>query len=81
MEAVAPVEIMVPSGLLVLVSKVVPRERIYDVEAIEEKRLKAEERWSTYQKRISRAYNKRVKASPFKIGDLVLKVARHVQNG
>lgn len=57
------------------------RERIHDVEAIEERRSKSEQKWSTYQKRISRAYNKRVKARPLKVGDLVLKAVGHVQKG
>lgn len=62
-EAVVLVEILEPSAQLALASKVKDsREQIYDVEAIEERRSKAEQRWSTYRKRISRAYNKRVKA-------------------
>lgn len=80
--AVIPVEILVPSARLAIASKIDDsKERIHVVEAIEEKRLKAEERWLTYQKRIIRAYNKRVKARPLKVDDLVLKAAGHVQKG
>lgn len=76
-----PGEILVPATRLALTSKVVDiRERIHDEEAVEERRLKAEERWSIYQKRISRAYNKSVKARPFKIDDLVLKTADIYKN-
>lgn len=81
-EAVVPIEILEPSARLTLASKINdPRERIHDVEAIDERRSKAEQKWSTYQERISRAYNKRVKIRPIKVGDLVLKAAGHIQKG
>lgn len=81
-EAIVPVEILVSSARLALASTINDsRERIHDVEAIEERRSKAEQRWSTYQKRIIRAYNKRVKARPLKVDDLDLKAVGHVQKG
>lgn len=81
-EAVFPVEILEPSARLVLASKINDsRERIHDVEAIDERRSKAEQKWSAYQERISRAYNKRVKIRPIRVGDLVLKAAGHIQKG
>lgn len=67
---------------LALVSKVEdPQDRVHDVETVEEKKQKAEGKWSTYQKRISKAYNKQVKPRLFKVGDLVLKAAGHVKKG
>lgn len=46
---VVPVEIIVLSARLALVSKITdPREQIHNVEAVEEKRQNAEDRWSTY---------------------------------
>lgn len=48
---------------------------------LKKKRQKAEDRWPTYQKRISRTYNRQVKSRPLKMGDLVLKAAGHIQKG
>lgn len=71
---------MVPSARLALTSKVADlQERIHNVEAIEEKKQKVEKRWSTYKRRISTAYNRRVKSRPLKVGDLVLKAAGDIQ--
>lgn len=73
---------MVPSAQLALVSKVTdPRERIHDVEAVEEKGQKAVDQWFDLSKRISRAYNIQVKFPPLKVGDLVLKAVGHIQKG
>lgn len=81
-EAVVPIEILVSSAQLALASKFDDlRERIHDVDAIEERRWKAEQKWLAYQKRISIAYNKRVKARPLKVSDLVLKATGHIQKG
>lgn len=81
-EAVVLVEIAVPSMRLVLTSKVLDLEgRAYNIEALEERRQKAEEKWQTYQNQISRAYNKKVKPRSLKVGDLVLKATGHIQKG
>lgn len=81
-EVVVSVEIVVPSGRLALASKVTnPQEGIHDVEGRRRKRKMVEDRWSTYQRRISRPYNRRVTSKPLKVGNLVLKAVEHIQKG
>lgn len=53
--------------------------RIYNVEALDEKRQNTEEKWLSYQRQITRAYNKRLRPKTLKIGDLVFKAARHMR--
>lgn len=48
------------------------------MDAPEERKHSAENKWLSYHKHIIKAYNKRV-SNP--IGDLVLKTARHIQKG
>lgn len=77
-----PVEIAVSSAWLVLASKILdPDGRAYDVEALKKRRQCSEKRRQAYQNQISRAYDKKVKPRAFKVGDLVLKVAGHIQKG
>ena len=52
------------------------RERYEQLALIDEKRMKAQYHKQGYQKRITRAFNKKVKPRNFKEGDLVLKVLR-----
>lgn len=81
-ETVVPVEIAVRSARLALASKVLhPEGRKHDIEALEERRQKAEEKWQTYQNQISMAYNKKLKPCTLKVGDLVHKAAGHIQKG
>lgn len=56
-----------------------PHERIYDVEALEEKRQCVENQWLSYKKEMSKAYNKCARPRTLCIGDLVLKAIRHIQ--
>lgn len=54
-EVVVLVEIVVPSSQMALASNITDsQDRVHDVKAIDEKRQKAENRWSTYQKRINK---------------------------
>lgn len=56
-EGVVPIKVMVPSAWLALASKLTnPHGRIYDVEALEERRKDTKDRWMSYLK-ASRAYN------------------------
>lgn len=73
-----PIEVIIRSAHLALINKISdPDNCIYNVEALEEKRQK-EEKWLSYQNRITRAYNKKVRRrSTLKVGDLVLKAAGH----
>ena len=49
---------------------------LQELEALDEKRLQAQQRIELYQARISRAFNKKVKQRVFHKGDLVLAVRR-----
>lgn len=56
------IKIIVPSARLAFASIVLDSsDFIYDVEALEEKNQDAESKWLTYQRQISKAYNKRVR--------------------
>ncbi|XP_071939194.1 uncharacterized protein [Coffea arabica] len=52
------------------------RLRIEELEALDEKRLEAQQRIECYQARISKAFNKHVRPRSFQIGELVLAVWR-----
>ncbi|KAK2996611.1 hypothetical protein RJ639_025390, partial [Escallonia herrerae] len=49
-----------------------------ELEALDEKRLEAQQRLECYQARLSRAFNKRVRPRSFTVGDLVLAVRRPI---
>ncbi|KAI3453509.1 hypothetical protein Pfo_010172 [Paulownia fortunei] len=48
------------------------------LEALDEKRLEAQQRLECYQARLSRAFNKKVQSRSFQVGDLVLTVRRPI---
>ena len=52
------------------------RLRLQELEALDEKRLQAQQHIELYQARISKAFNKKVKQMVFQKGDLVLAVRR-----
>jgi len=52
------------------------RLRLQELEALDDKRLQAQQQIELYQVRITRAFNKKVKERTFKKGDLVLAVRR-----
>jgi len=52
------------------------RLRLQELEALDEKRLQAQQHIELYQARISKAFNKNVKQRVFQKGDLVLAVWR-----
>ena len=52
------------------------RQRLQELEALDDKRLQAQQQIELYQARITRAFNKKVKVRTFKKGDLVLAVRR-----
>lgn len=75
-----PIEVKVSSARLSLTSNVSDfHYRIYNVEALDEKRQNAKEKWLSYQRQIDRAYNKRVRPRHLKFGNLVLKAAPKVE--
>jgi hypothetical protein len=77
MEAVVPYELMIPSLRITLNSQLADEDRrqalLSQLELLDEKRLQAANHVQVYQKRISRAYQKKVIERRFSIGDLVLK--------
>ncbi|XP_021301215.1 uncharacterized protein LOC110429449 [Herrania umbratica] len=54
------------------------RLRFEELEALDEKRLEAQQRLECYQARLSKAFNKKVKPQSFQVGDLVLAVRRPI---
>ena len=52
------------------------RQRLQELEALDDKRLQAQQQIELYQARITRAFNKKVKVRTFKKCDLVLAVRR-----
>ncbi|KAG8488285.1 hypothetical protein CXB51_018002 [Gossypium anomalum] len=83
MEAVLPIEVEIPSLRVLSELKLDEAEWIqsrYDqLNLIEEKRLKAIRRGQMYQKRMMRAYDKKVRLREFHEGDLVLKKILPIQ--
>ena len=83
MEAVFPIEVEIPSLRVLLELKLDEAEWIqsrYDqLNLIEEKRLRAIRHGQMYQKRMMRAYDKKVRLREFHEGDLVLKKILPIQ--
>ena len=50
------------------------RLRLQELEALDEKRLQAQQHIELYQTRISKAFNKKVKQRIFQKGDLILAI-------
>ncbi|XP_077249109.1 uncharacterized protein LOC143888539 [Tasmannia lanceolata] len=80
MEAVLPVELRIPS-LRVMMEAGLPESvwaqaRYQELQMIDEKRLKALYHVQGYQRRVERAFNKKVRVRDLKKGDLVLKSFR-----
>ncbi|XP_020266393.1 uncharacterized protein LOC109841874 [Asparagus officinalis] len=77
-KAVLPLEIQIPSLRIALVIGMTTEEshhrRLEELEALDEKRLLAQQHIELYQAQIFRAFNKNVRYRTFKEGDLVLAV-------
>ncbi|KAK4388594.1 hypothetical protein Sango_2466000 [Sesamum angolense] len=81
-EAVLPLEQQIPS-LRIAIQEGLTEEknaqiRLEELEALDEKRLEAQQRLECYQARLSRAFNKKVRLRSFQVGDLVLAVRRPI---
>ncbi|XP_074300016.1 uncharacterized protein LOC141631213 [Silene latifolia] len=80
MEAVLPIELEIPSLRIALESQIPEvdwvQARYEELLLIDEKRLAALNQVQLYQRRISRSFNKKVRARNLKDGDLVLKEIR-----
>ena len=81
-ETVIPLEIQMPSLRVALATKMTKEDndwlRLQELEALNERRLQAQQRIELYQARISKAFNKKVKERVFQKGDLVLAVERRL---
>jgi hypothetical protein len=81
-EAVLPLECQIPS-LRIAIQEGLSNEdnvrlRLEELEALDEKRLEAQQRLECYQARLCRAFNKKVRPRSFQEGDLVLAVRRPI---
>jgi len=79
-EAVIPFKIQILSLCVALTTKKIDEENhrlhLQELEALDEKRLWAEQRIELYQAHILKAFNKKVKEKVFQKGDLVLTIRR-----
>jgi len=71
-----------PSLRVALITKITSEDngrlRLQELEALDEKRLQAQQHIELYQARISKAFNKKVKKRVFQKGALVLTVRRPI---
>ncbi|KAL0311676.1 UNVERIFIED_CONTAM: hypothetical protein Scaly_2918200 [Sesamum calycinum] len=81
-ETVIPLEQQIPSLRIAIQEGLTEEEnariRLEELEALDEKRLEAQQRLKCYQARLSRAFNKKVRLRSFQVGDLVLAVRRPI---
>lgn len=81
-EAVLPLERQIPSLRLAIQEGLTDEEnvklRLAELEALDEKRLQAQQNLECYQARITRAFNKRVRLRSFQVGDKVLAVRKPI---
>ncbi|CAL8988475.1 unnamed protein product, partial [Prunus brigantina] len=81
-EAVLPLESQIPSLRMAVQEGLTDEEnaklRPQELEALDEKRLEAQQRLECYQARLSNAFNKKVRPRSFQVGDLVLALRRPI---
>ncbi|XP_074266910.1 uncharacterized protein LOC141590203 [Silene latifolia] len=81
-EAVLPLELHIPSLRIAIQEGLTDDEndklRLTELEALDEKRLEAQQKLQCYQARLSHAFNKKVRPRSFQVGDLVLAVRRPI---
>ena len=81
-EVVLPLERQIPS-LRIAIQEGLSNEdnvrlRLEELEALDEKRLEAQQCLECYQARISRTFNKKVRPRSFQVGDLILAIQRPI---
>ena len=80
MEAVLPVEIEIGSLTVALEQQILEAEwvqsRLDQLSLLDERRLRAADHIHAYQRKMARAFKKRIKPRPLQRGDLVLRVLR-----
>ncbi|KAL0286982.1 UNVERIFIED_CONTAM: hypothetical protein Sradi_7134700 [Sesamum radiatum] len=81
-EAFLPLEQQISSLRIVIQEGLTEEEnariRLEELEALDEKRLEAQQRLECYQARMSKAFNKKVRPRSFQVGDLVHAVRRPI---
>ena len=81
-EAVLPLECQIPSRRIAIQEDLFNEDnvrlRLEELEALDQKRLKAQQRVECYQAHVSRAFNKKVRPRLFQAGDLVLAIRRPI---
>ncbi|KAL0406231.1 UNVERIFIED_CONTAM: hypothetical protein Slati_3937000 [Sesamum latifolium] len=81
-EAVLLLEQQIPSLRIAIQEGLTEKEnarlRLEELEALDEKRLEAQQKLECYQARLSKAFNKKVRLRSFQIGDLVLALRRPI---
>lgn len=81
-EPILPLDVQLPS-LRIAIQESFPNDenaklRLQELEALDEKRLEAQQKLEAYQARASNAFNKKVKIGSFKKGDSVLTIKRPI---
>ncbi|KAI3467894.1 hypothetical protein Pfo_024557 [Paulownia fortunei] len=81
-EAIVPLEQQIPSLRIAVQEGLTEEENaclcLEELEALDEKRLEAQQRLECYQAHLSRAFNKKVRSRSFQVGDLVLAARRPI---
>ncbi|KAM1063650.1 hypothetical protein ACFX2A_028391 [Malus domestica] len=81
-EAVLPLESQIPSLRMAIQEGLTDEEnaklRLQELEALDERRLEAQQHLECYQARLSKAFNKNVRQRSFQTGDLVLTLRRPI---
>ncbi|KAM2283028.1 hypothetical protein ACFXTI_032192 [Malus domestica] len=81
-EAILPLESQIPSLRMAIQKGLTEEEnaklRLQELEALDERRLKAQQHLECYQARLSKAFKKKVCPRSFQVGDLVLVLRRPI---
>ncbi|KAM1535861.1 hypothetical protein ACFX1Z_014818 [Malus domestica] len=81
-EVVLPLESQIPSLRMAIQEGLTDEEneklRLQELEALDERRLEAQQHLECYQARLSKAFNKKVRLMSFQTGDLVLALRRPI---
>ncbi|KAI3470611.1 hypothetical protein Pfo_027274 [Paulownia fortunei] len=81
-EIIVPLEQQIPSLRIVMQEGPIEEEnarvQLEELDALDEKRLEAQQRLECYQPCLSRAFNKKVRSRSFQVGDLMLAMRRPI---
>ncbi|KAB2600252.1 S2-RNase [Pyrus ussuriensis x Pyrus communis] len=81
-KAVLPLESQIPSLRMAIQEGLTDEEnaklRLQELEALDERRLEAQQHLECYQARLSKAFNKKIRPRSFQAGDLVLALRRPI---